>query len=137
MKNRILILLVGLIYSFNLTAQSKKTEKADRFFDMFRYQEAIKEYLKLARTDKKDRIYIYQKLGDAYSTISQPEQAERWYEKVVEKEEDIDPIYFFRYAMSLRENKKYQQSVDWMRKYKLYSGMSDSRLQEFLKNSIL
>lgn len=112
--------------------KSKKTATADKLFDRFKFQDAIRAYKKLVRTDKKDREYIYKKLGDAYSTIGKSEEAEKWYEKVVSYP-DIDPIYYYRYAMALRQNKKYNESIDWMQKYKLRSGMSDSRLQEFFK----
>lgn len=125
-------ILVMFLIASQVSAQSKKTSKADKLFDRFKFQEAITVYKKLVRSDRKDRKYIYQKLGDAYSTISKPEEAVKWYEKAV-KYPDIDPIYYYKYAMSLRENKAYQESIDWMKKYKKKSGMSDTRLQEFFK----
>ena len=132
-KNRnIIVFLVAILSTASVLAQSSKTAKADKLFDRFKFQEAIKVYKKLARADKKDRNYIYRKIGDAYSIISQPEDAEIWYEKAVQKS-DIDPIYYYRYAMALRQNRRYNESIEWMRKYKIRSGMSDTRLQEFFK----
>lgn len=120
-----------MIPIFNF-GQSKRTLKADKLYDRFKFQEAIKAYKKLVKSDRKDRTYIYQRLGDAYSTISNATEAEKWYAKVVEQK-NIDPVYYFRYAMALRQNKKYEESIEWMRKYRLNSGMSDRRLQEFFK----
>jgi len=131
MKKRYIFLIIVLI-SFTGYSQSRKTLKADKLFDRFKFQDAIKEYKKLVRTDKKDRTYIYQRLADAYSTIGESYEAEKWYEKIVQQN-DVDPIYYFRYAMTLRQNKKYEESIEWMRKYRINSGMSDTRLQEFFK----
>ncbi len=132
MKHKHLYLFLSLIISLNALSQSKKTQKADKLYDRFKFQEALKEYKKLAKRDKKDATYIYGRLGDIYTTISQPENAEIWYEKAVQ-DKDVDPIYYYRYAMALRQNKKYNESVEWMNKYKENSGMSDSRLEEFFK----
>ena len=132
MKTNIYLFLVLLLSTSMIHAQSKKTATADKLFDRFKFQEAIKAYKKLIRSDKKDREYIYKKLGNAYSTIGKSEKAEEWYSKVVTYP-NVDPIYYYRYAMALRQNRKYNESIDWMRKYKLRSGMSDSRLQEFFK----
>ncbi len=131
-KYTILFYVIIFLVSSVSLAQSRKTAKADKLYDRFKFQEAIKEYKKLVRTDRKDRPYIYQKLGDAYSTIGKSYEAEKWYEKVV-RQKNIDPVYYFRYAMTLRQNKKYEESIEWMRKYRINSGMSDSRLQEFFK----
>ncbi len=112
--------------------QSKKTETADRLFDLFKFQQAIKAYKSALKRDRKNAVYIYKKLGDTYSLISQPEEAEKWYEKAVYDTDD-EPIYYYRYAMTLRQNKKYDESVEWMTIYKQKSGMSDERLEEFFK----
>ncbi len=112
--------------------QSKKTKVADRLFERFKYQEAIRAYKRLLKSDRRDAVYIYKKLGDAYEEISQPVEAEKWYAKAV-YDTDNEPIYYFRYAMALRQNKKYDESIKWMNIYKQKTGMSDSRLQEFFK----
>ncbi len=132
MKYKYILLLLSIILSFASFSQSKKTVKADKLFDRFKYQEAIKEYKKILRHDRKDAEYIYKKLGDAYAIISQPEEAEIWYEKAV-YDANSEPIYYYKYAMTLRQNKRYQASVKWMNIYKKHSGLSDSRLEEFFK----
>ena len=120
------------IIVFTGYGQSKKTQTADQLFDRFKYQEAIRAYKRILKRDRRDAVYIYKKLGDAYKEISQPAEAEKWYAKAV-YDTDNDPIYYFRYAMVLRQNKKYNESIKWMTIYKQKSGMSDSRLQEFFK----
>ncbi len=129
--NHLFIIFISFVIA-TAYGQSKKTEVADRLFDLFKFQEAIRAYKKILKHDKKDAIYIYKKLGDAYSIISQPEEAEKWYAKAVYDTDDA-PIYYYRYAMTLRQNKKYDESVEWMTIYKQKSGMSDSRLEEFFK----
>ncbi len=132
--NKIKFLLI-LFFSLSISlsfSQSKKTKNADKLYDLFQFQKAIKAYKSLLRTDRKDKFYIYQKLGDAYATISEPEEAETYYAKAV-KNPEIDPIYYFRYAMILRQNQKYNEGVNWLLRYKNKSGMSDERLREFLK----
>ncbi len=132
MKIKHLLSLFFVFVFFTGLGQSNKTQVADKLFDLFKFQEAIKAYKKILRRDRRDAIYIYKKLGDAYSIISQPEEAEKWYAEAVYDTDD-EPIYYYRYAMALRQNKKYDKSIEWMTTYKQKSGMSDSRLEEFFK----
>ena len=132
MKIKRFYILLFLFTILTGYAQSKKTEKADKLFDLYKFQEAIKSYKKILRHNKRDAIYIYKKLGDAYSIIGRSNDAEKWYAKAV-YDTNNEPIYYFRYAMVLRQNKKYDESVKWMTIYKQKSGMSDRRLQEFFK----
>jgi len=129
---RVGFILTMFLITTQVFSQSNKTRKADLLYDRFKFQEAISVYKKLVRSNHKDRKYIYQKLGDAYNSTGRSEEAEKWYEKAVQYP-SIEPIYYYRYAMMLRENKAYQQSIVWMKKYKKKSGMSDTRLQEFFK----
>ncbi len=130
-NSKTLTLLMLFVYVFGF-AQSRKTKNADELYDLFKFQKAIKAYKGLLRTDRKEKLYIYQKLGDAYKNIGEPENAEKYYAKAIHNPE-IDPSYYFKYAMVLRQNQKYNESLRWMLTYKKKSGMSDDRLQEFLK----
>ncbi len=134
MKFKKVLLFLVIFISFNIVGQSPQTKQADKFFDLYQYQKAIKAYKNLLKTDRKDRLYIYRKLGDAYYSISDPYNAETWYSKTI-RDPRIDPVYYFKYAMVLRQNQKYDDSYKWMLTYKKKSGMSDSRLQEFFKES--
>jgi len=127
-----LYVIIFSLTFFTGFGQSTKTQMADQLFELLKYQKAIKIYKKLLKTDKRDSVYIYKKLGDAYKEIRQSEEAEKWFAKAVKYSED-EPIYYYKYAMILRQNKKYKESIKWMTVYKENSGMSDSRLQEFFK----
>ncbi len=134
MQIRRVFSLILFLTIFTGYAQSPKTHRADKLFDQFMYQNALKEYHRLLKTDPKDKAYIIQKLGDAYNITGDSENAEIWYAQAV-SQKNINPSYYYKYAMVLRENKKYKESLEWLKKYKQYNKIGDSRVQEFFNEN--
>ena len=64
--------------------------------------------------------------------LRQPQKAAPYYKRVV-KSGDIDPIYYYAYAQTLRASGEYKQSKKWMRKFKA-TGVVDSRVDQFFNN---
>jgi outer membrane protein OmpA-like peptidoglycan-associated protein/tetratricopeptide (TPR) repeat protein len=109
---------IYIALSFVLTiatsnAQNKDTKTADKLFDRYEYVDAAKEYLKIA-LEKADS-YVYKQLGDCYYNVFNSVEAEKWYSKAVEKEQDAET--YFRYAQMLKANTKYDLANVQMKKF--------------------
>lgn len=98
----ILLLLFG-----NISAQ---VQKADKFFELGQYKQAISIYKKAYKKDSID-YHIIKRIAEAYSLLHSTEQAEIWYQKAIRQKESI-PLDYFNYAQILKNNKKYQQAKE-------------------------
>jgi len=107
----ILSMIVALTAS---KAQNKDTKTADKYFDRYDYVDAAKEYLKLANNGKGDS-YVYKQIADCYYNVFNSIQAEKWYEKAIEEEQDAET--YFRYAQMLKANGKYKEADLQMKKF--------------------
>ncbi|MGB1307621.1 MAG: OmpA family protein [Oceanihabitans sp.] len=114
MKILKIFVTILLLSSFSLTAQNKDTRNADKNFAKFEFVKAIEAYTKLVEKGKAD-AYVYTKLGDANYNVFNTVEAEKWYAKALEGEQDPETIY--NYSQMLKANGKYQESNTWMAKF--------------------
>lgn len=124
--------VVILACSF-LTAQDKKTKKAEDDFSNYAYASAIDAYEELV-----DKGYsneeIYKNLGDANYLNAKYDEASDWYSKLFMVEgASIDADYMYRYAQSLKSMGEYMASDTWMQKFEAAKG-SDVRSKKFNEN---
>lgn len=123
MKNfNYLILLLFIGNSFMVPAQNAKQKKADRLFDDLAYIEASEVYKELIENDF-NTGYNNQKLGDTYMKLRSPENAVFYYADAL-KAENVSPEYYFKYAQALRGVKRYDESREWLQKYRDSNGKS-------------
>jgi outer membrane protein OmpA-like peptidoglycan-associated protein len=125
--------LVLLLASNCLTAQDKKTKRAEEDFSNYAYATAIDAYEELV-----DKGYsneeIYMNLGDANYLNAKYDTASDWYSKLFMVEgADIDPEYMYRYAQSLKSTGEYTASDTWMKKFNA-TRESDLRSKKFVEN---
>jgi outer membrane protein OmpA-like peptidoglycan-associated protein len=125
--------LTLLIFSFSLLgiAQSSETSSADKLFDEFKFNLAIKEYTRVSKGNMKNPEYVYTKLADCYYNLFNYGQAIVWYEKALETSKD--PEVNYRYAEMLKADAKYDAA---MAQFKIFveKKPSDPRAIKFLKN---
>lgn len=112
MKNIYILLIFALTFSIG-NAQNKETKKADKLYEQYEYVDAAKEYLKIA-LEKADG-YVYKQLGDCYYNVFNSKEAEKWYAKAVESQQDAET--YFRYAQMLKANTRYDEANIQMRKF--------------------
>jgi outer membrane protein OmpA-like peptidoglycan-associated protein/tetratricopeptide (TPR) repeat protein len=87
-----------------------KMEKAETLTDKYNYDEAIKTYLKLEEKGYRT-VSLYKKLGDAYYSKNEADQAIRWYRELFkQKKEIIEPEYYYKLAQSLKTVGKYDDA---------------------------
>ena len=125
--------LALLIFSFSLLgiAQSSETSTADKLFEEFKFNLAIKEYTRVSKGSMKDPEYVYTKLADCYYNLFNYGQAIVWYEKALET--STDPEVNYRYAEMLKADAKYDAAMAQMRIF-AEKKPSDPRAIKFLKN---
>ena len=116
MKNNInkLFIVGALALSFNLSAQSKYTKKADNYFSRLEYLKAIKEYNKLVKKDVADN-YVYSQLAKSYYNINSTELSEEYYSRILDSSENKED--FFNYAEVLKANGKEKEAKEVMMKF--------------------
>jgi len=114
MKKLNIFFTLLLMSSLSLTAQNKDTQNADTHFNKFEFVEAIEAYNKLVEDGKGD-TYVYAQLAEANYNIFSTQEAERWYAKALES--DQDPEMMYKYSQMLKANGKYDESNKWMKKF--------------------
>lgn len=116
--------------SLSLTAQNKNTQTADKYFAKYEFVEAIEAYSKLVDDGKGDE-YVYGQLAEANYNIFSTTEAERWYAKALESNQDSEMMY--KYSQMLKSNGKYDESNKWMKKF-ADQNPKDKRAKAFKAN---
>ncbi len=129
MKKSYTALLFALSLTAAMTAQNKKTKKADQLYDRLEYAQAADAYEKLVKKGKADD-YVYTQLGNAYYYMNASKDAEKYYSKA---ESELDAETTYRYAQVLKRNGKINDYKRAMESFSR-SNPSDSRAAAFLKN---
>ncbi|CAD0009916.1 hypothetical protein [Flavobacterium chungangense] len=108
MQNRLVILILGTIFSFSAAAQNEEVFITDKVSDTYAYVDVMKTYERVAAKGYKS-VDLFQKLGDSSYSHFKLEKAAEWYDKLFAMTADLEPVYYYRYAESLRficENEK-------------------------------
>ncbi len=130
MKRLYILLSCVLVSTTTLTAQNKKTQAADKLFQQFEYVDAAKQYLKLVDKGQQDP-YVYKQLADAYYNMYNPEEAAKWYAKVVKDPQEAET--YFRYAQMLKATGKYEEANKQMVTF-AKKAPNDHRAKDFNQN---
>ena len=128
-----LILLLFIGNSFTVSAQTGKQKKADRLYNDMAYFEAVDVYKDLIENEYNTN-YNSLKLGDSYMKLRSPENAVFYYGDAINSE-DAKPEYYFKYAQALRGVKRYEESREWLKKYR-DSGIASEDVDEMLSKTI-
>ncbi len=122
-----LTLLLGLS---SVQAQSLRLKKADKYFQEFSYDKAVKAYERIE--DK--NADIYRNLAKSYLMLGDTGKSEDNYSQLMStgkyKPEDV-----YDYASVLLMNKKYDEAANWMQKYAKLKPQ-DSRARAFMENPL-
>lgn len=130
MKTKLFIFLFALSSTF-MVAQKKL---ADKFFDNYSYIKAIELYEEAVKKGDSSE-HVLTRLGDAYYNNSKSKEAALWYGKAVNKYNNVNPEYIFKYIQSLRSIKNYTEADKWLVKFKTLQN-DDSRVKDFDANNL-
>lgn len=133
MKNYIfLYLTIVSVFSFNCYSQKAKLASANKKYESYSYIDAIKTYERVAEKGYKSAD-MFQKLGNSYYFNGQLEQSAKWYGELFAMTTDIEPVYYYRYAQSLRAVGENDKANEILKKFSQLSD-DDSRGNLFLNN---
>ncbi|OBX25052.1 WD40 repeat protein [Gelidibacter algens] len=130
MKTKLFIFLFALSSTF-MVAQKKL---ADKFFENYSYIKAIELYEEAVKKGDSSE-HVLTRLGDAYYNNSKSKEAALWYGKAVNKYNNVNPEYIFKYIQSLRSIGSYREADDWLVKFKAIQN-DDSRVKDFDANNL-
>lgn len=112
-------------------AQDRKLNKADKNYDSYAYINAIEIYEEVAESGHKSKE-LFEKLGNAYYFNADLINASKWYGELFKLGEEVAPEYYFRYAQTLKAEKRYDESDKKMQEFNKLTE-SDIRGNKFIK----
>ncbi len=127
--------LLGLFFVSETLGQSL-VKQADRQHELMAYAKAIELYeealIRSFLTDT-EREHIFEKLGDSYRKVQNPERAEEIYRELLKSRRADEPasaVFYLHYAQVLAINGKYEEA---QKAYDVYSNLSthDQRGKSF------
>ncbi len=100
MKKKLAILLLLTLFSLGVSAQNENyvTNKTG---EKYAYVDVTRTYEKVAAKGYKS-IDLFQKLGNSSYAICNLDKAAKWYGELFAMTYDLEPMYYYRYAESLR-----------------------------------
>ncbi len=118
MQKKLVILVLLIASSFRVAAQSETFYKTDRVGEKYAYVDVIRTYEKVAAKGYKS-VDLFQKLGNSSYSNCELEKAAEWYSELFALTTDLDPVYYYRYAESLRsisENEKADALIEKLKR---------------------
>jgi tetratricopeptide (TPR) repeat protein len=112
--------------NLNVTDDSKK-------HDNYIYIDILKTYERVLEKGYKS-IDMFQKIGNAYYFNNELEKAARWYTELFAMTSNLEPVYYYRYAQSLKAIGQNEKADSMMGKYVLKNQQNDSA-KILLKNN--
>jgi peptidoglycan-associated lipoprotein len=111
--------IILLLLSISVEAQSRKTRKAYDAFESGEYYEAI-DLFKDAYTrtrERSEKAELNYMVAECYRLTNDPRNAESWYKKIAGKE-FARPEATLMFAESLRKNGKYEEAIEAYEEYR-------------------
>ena len=114
MKN--ILYLVLFCFTINAISQNSKINIGDKQNKKLAYIDAIKTYEKIVKKGFVN-AEICEKIADAYYYNANYKIAAEWYQKVFSFTTEINPEYYYRYAITLKSSNQLEESDKYMAKY--------------------
>jgi len=114
MKN--ILYLVLFAFTISAISQNTKINIGDKQNQKLAYIDAIKTYEKIVKKGFVN-AEICQKIADAYYYNANYKIAAEWYKKAFAFNSEINPEYYYRYAITLKSSNQIEESQKYMHKY--------------------
>lgn len=129
-QTKYLIYTVLFLFVLAGNAQERKLHKADKKYDSYAFINAIEIYEEVAEEGYKSKE-LFEKLGNAYYYNADLINASKWYDELFSLGEEVAPEYYFRYAQTLKAEKRYAESDKKMQEFNRLTG-TDIRGTKFM-----
>ena len=100
MKKKPAILFLLILFCLKVSAQNENYV-ANKPGEKYAYVDVTRTYEKVAAKGYKS-IDLFQKLGNSSYAICNLDKAAKWYGELFAMTYDLEPVYYYRYAESLR-----------------------------------
>lgn len=128
-------ILFTCLFSFvSMSGQKARLESADKKYESLAYIDAIKVYEKVAE-EGYESADLYKKLGNSYYFNADLIQAGKWYEKLFNMNQDVEPEYYYRYSQCLKANENYSKANEYLSKFSTMTNAEDNRSKIYKKNT--
>lgn len=104
--------------NLTVTDDSKKN-------DIFIYIDILKTYERVLEKGYKS-VDMFQKIANAYYFNNELEKAAKWYTELFAMTSDLEPVYYYRYALSLKALGQNDKATNIMGKFILKNQQNDS-----------
>ncbi|WP_290696645.1 OmpA family protein [Lacinutrix sp.] len=135
MKNRIYILLTIFALAFNITfsqEDGKVNSGVDKEYNNLKYKEVIRDLNKTVKSGDNSPEVIA-KLANAYYFNVEMEEAAKWYGELIASGALVNSENYYRYAMALKANGKYEDANKYLKKFAILQP-EDSRSIKYLES---
>jgi hypothetical protein len=117
MKKKLAILLLLILFCLGVSAQNENyvTNKTG---EKYAYVDVTRTYEKVAAKGYKS-VDLFQKLGNSSYAICNLDKAAKWYGELFAMTYDLEPMYYYRYAESLRfisQNEKADELIERLKR---------------------
>lgn len=121
MKQFLIVTILLIIISSDVTAQRRKAEKAYSSFKAGEYFDAIDlfkdSYSKTSRSDRISRTELGYMIAECYRLTNDPRNAETWY-RLATRSSTSRPESQYWMALMMKKNGKYEEALEELRRYK-------------------
>lgn len=93
-----------------------KVQRADEKYSTLAFSEALSLYQSAYEDGKGNSDYLAVKIANCYRLLGQPDKAKDWFGKA-NRNTNMEPINYLYYAQVLAENEKYDDAIDWYKKF--------------------
>ncbi len=128
------ILFLGLFFFSihgSITAQERLISRADKDYKEYAFIDARNSYLKALDSGYESQD-LYERIADSYYFNSELSNAHDWYEKLYNKYgKAIKPEHLFRYNLTLRHLKRYDEADKILNELASVSGENEQRISNY------
>ena len=131
-----IFLTVGMLGG-NLYSQKNDMQKADRYFDLNMFKDAIPFYLeasKQGKTQEKEKALM--QLANCYRITGEFEEAEKTYQKML-KNKKTPATSYFDYGLALKASSKYLEAITVFEKYRSKAPADSANANRMIKSCLM
>ena len=124
--------IYGQVQEEAIAPKKARMKAAQSNYEKFAYVDAIQTYERIAKKGYKS-VDLFQKLGNSYYFNAQLLEANKWYKDLFDLGQEVEPEYYYRYAITLKSAGDYIKSDKYMSDFHKRSA-TDSRGDLFENN---
>lgn len=121
----------------NFYAQKNDMQKADRYFDLNMFKDAVPLYLEASKQGKPaDKEKALLQLANCYRIIGEFEEAEKTYQKIL-KNKKAPASSYFDYGLALKASSKYLEAITIFEKYRSKAPADSANANRMIKSCLM